>query len=133
MRFCLPFTRTNPYQADVAGLVPECMFYGRRDELAAVLDRNGACYLYGGRQLGKSAILRHAERTFNTVDGQKAIYLDLKGAQIGMPRPPEAVWEALWKPLTDAGIVPPKCPDTASPTPSATPLRTGFRYRDAGC
>lgn len=101
----LPFVTSNPYHLDVSGLVPETMFFGRRAELAAIMDRHGTCFLYGGRQLGKSATLRMAARSFNTVENHVALYLDLKGAQVGMPHPPEAVFEALWGPLRNAGIV----------------------------
>lgn len=105
MGLVLPFTTTNPYHLDVSGLVPETMFFGRRAERDAIMDRYGTSHLYGGRQLGKSALLRHVERAFNATPNQVAIYVDLKGAQIGMPRPPEAVFDILWGPLVNHGIV----------------------------
>lgn len=105
MGLVLPFTTTNPYHLDVSGLVPETMFFGRRAERDAIMDRYGTSHLYGGRQLGKSALLRHVERAFNATPNQVAIYVDLKGAQVGMPRPPQAVFDVLWGPLAHHGIV----------------------------
>src|SRR5690606_18679400 len=61
---CLPFTWSDPY-VTTASIVPAELFYGRRDELRKVVDPRGACFVYGGRQLGKTALLRHAERTFS--------------------------------------------------------------------
>lgn len=47
----------NPYTPDAKGDVPKEMFYGRKKDLASVRDLTGACVIFGGRQLGKSAIL----------------------------------------------------------------------------
>lgn len=122
MGLVLPFTTTNPYHLDVSGLVPETMFFGRRAERDAVMDRYGTSHLYGGRQLGKSALLRHVERAFNTTPNQVAIYVDLKGAQIGMPRPPEAVFDVLWAPLANHGIVEGELPAANVPDAVATAI-----------
>ena len=55
----LPFATINPYTPNSAGNVPPEMFVGRNDMMRALLDfgGNGSCVVYGGRQLGKSALL----------------------------------------------------------------------------
>ena len=47
----------NPYTPDVAGAVPSEMFYGREEDKKNILDFYGPSIIYGGRQLGKSALL----------------------------------------------------------------------------
>ncbi len=54
---CLAGAPYNPYTPDVAGAVPTEMFFGRKESMASVRSSDGACILYGGRQLGKSALL----------------------------------------------------------------------------
>ena len=74
MAITLPFASSAPFTPDVAGLVPVEMFYGRTEELDQVLDMMGSCIVYGGRQLGKSALLRAAARKFNEGQHREAIY-----------------------------------------------------------
>lgn len=57
----------NPYTPDVAGAVPPEMFYGREEDKKKILDMYGSCIIYGGRQLGKSALLRQIA-TLDTPD-----------------------------------------------------------------
>jgi hypothetical protein len=52
----LPYTTINPYQP--TGPVQPELFYGREDDLQALEEPSGPCIVYGGRQLGKSALLR---------------------------------------------------------------------------
>lgn len=47
----------NPYTPDVAGAVPREMFFGRENDKNSVFAPTGSCIIYGGRQLGKSALL----------------------------------------------------------------------------
>ena len=54
---CLAGAPYNPYTPDVAGAVPTEMFFGRKESMTSVRSADGACILYGGRQLGKSALL----------------------------------------------------------------------------
>lgn len=60
----LPFTTYNPF-SDGSGAIPDEMFFGRENELADILDLNGTCFVYGGRQLGKTALLQRACSRFN--------------------------------------------------------------------
>lgn len=52
----------NPYTPGVAGAVPKEMFFGREQDRSALLDANGPCLIYGGRQLGKSALLQQIHK-----------------------------------------------------------------------
>lgn len=91
-----PFAWTNPYVPNVQGRVPLELFYGRSEEVAKVLDPSGPTFVYGGRQLGKSALLRRSaaqieEREANAV----GIYIDMNYHSVGSARPPERVWELI--------------------------------------
>lgn len=55
----------NPYTPDVAGAVPREMFFGREKDRKGVLAVDGPCIIYGGRQLGKSALLEQIFRYHN--------------------------------------------------------------------
>lgn len=54
---CLAGSPLNPYTPDARGDVPEEMFYGRKKDIDSVRASSGACVIFGGRQLGKSALL----------------------------------------------------------------------------
>lgn len=60
LKCTLPFTKYQPFAID-GGFVADEMFCGRARELATIKDPNGACVVYGGRQLGKTALLQRAE------------------------------------------------------------------------
>lgn len=101
----LPFSAGNPYLPP-SGDCPVEMFYGRSTQVAAVQARDGTCLVYGGRQLGKSALLRTAQREFNRVPSHVAIYVDLK-APVEATHKADAVWAELVSKLTQAGIMQP--------------------------
>lgn len=62
-----------------AGTVADEMFVGRLAERKSLCDPNGTCLVYGGRQLGKTALLRRVESINNkTADQRYAIYVDIK-------------------------------------------------------
>jgi hypothetical protein len=54
----LPFAYTQPYQEKGENVPDEC-FVGRSKEVNSLLSKDGACIVFGGRQLGKTATLRH--------------------------------------------------------------------------
>jgi hypothetical protein len=64
----LPFTFTQPYQLK-GELVPKETFVGRETEVRSLIDRDGACIVFGGRQLGKSATLRHLVTNYHDPAG----------------------------------------------------------------
>ncbi|WP_436399413.1 hypothetical protein [Roseobacter sp. S98] len=61
----MPYGRIEPYETN-AGALPEEMFFGREDEIERIMsfDYEG-CLVYGGRQLGKSALLAHVEKLYH--------------------------------------------------------------------
>lgn len=101
----LPFSFSSPYDA-TAGLVPPEMFYGRGAELDAVRGPNGRCFIYGGRQLGKTALLKRAEQSFHSPSsGHYAKWIDLRAEGIGVSRAASEVWITLHEKLKEMGVL----------------------------
>lgn len=89
----LPFTFLEPYKT-AAGEVPPEMFYGRVRERESIIDPEGSCLIYGGRQLGKTVLLKYVHRTFHGTDaGRNAIFLDIK--EIGRKQLLDKIWHLL--------------------------------------
>ena len=113
-RCALPFTFLEPY-AVTAGVVPPEMFYGREGERQQIMDPMGSCFIYGGRQLGKTALLRDVEQTFNRpASGHIGLWLDLKTYGIGIDRPIDELWNRLGMELKRLNLVPQNTPSHAS-------------------
>lgn len=109
MHVCLPFSGSTPYTPFALGDVPREMFYGRRDELRLVQDPNGPLFVYGGRQLGKSALLKTAMSEYNKIDEHHvSLYLDLKAEGIGEWHRSDDLWRVLLPRLQGAGVIDPK-------------------------
>ena len=73
----LPYTAYQPFVRD-GGATADEMFCGRVKELASIKDKNGACVVYGGRQLGKTALLERAESLCHKPkEGMYAIYCNV--------------------------------------------------------
>lgn len=96
----LPFTCFSHYTV-VAGNVPDEVFVGRADELTQLTNRAGSLFVYGGRQLGKSALLRKIQRDFNTVAEQHAIFIDLNAHGIGTWSESRKLWQVLYNELAN--------------------------------
>lgn len=110
----LPFAYSSPYDP-TAGLVPPEMFYGRGAELEAVRGPNGQCFIYGGRQLGKTALLKRAEQSFNSPGkGLYARWVDLRAEGIGSSLKSSEIWLTLHERFREMGIIDAKVP---APTP----------------
>ena len=61
----LPFGRFEPYTT-AAGRLPSEMFFGRDQEISQIFRKEvDGCLVYGGRQLGKSALLGHVEELYH--------------------------------------------------------------------
>ncbi|MDR1857095.1 MAG: hypothetical protein LBR22_08080 [Desulfovibrio sp.] len=56
---------SNPYTPNAGGAVPREMFFGRQQDIEALWDPYGPCIVYGGRQLGKSALLLQVKERFD--------------------------------------------------------------------
>ncbi len=75
LRVALAFSFSSPYAP--TGSVPQEMFFGRGRMLDSILDfeGSGSSVVFGGRQLGKTALLHRARREFHApARGQIAIY-----------------------------------------------------------
>ena len=106
MSLVLPFVSLNPYTPFNSGEVPEEMFFGRKVESREVREPRGTSFVYGGRQLGKSALLMDAQRRFDDHSGvRKAIYVDLRAAGVGSAKGSSAVWQLLAARLSDSGVL----------------------------
>ncbi|MBC7227472.1 MAG: hypothetical protein H5T61_09575 [Thermoflexales bacterium] len=96
----LPYTSLNPYVPFAAGSVPPEMFVGRKEAIAKLLDPLGPAIVYGGRQLGKSALLRQVWREFHDGSRNFAILEDIKS--VGDPRSGHDYERAFWGRLVEA-------------------------------
>lgn len=77
LKCTLPFTRYQPFVRD-GGATADEMFCGRESELNSITDMNGATVVYGGRQLGKTALLQRAQSLCNKPDAkQYAVYVSI--------------------------------------------------------
>lgn len=99
MQILLPFATTNPYVPQAEGNVPSEMFYGRATELSGLLSRGGTSLVYGGRQLGKSALLRAAQRRHTNNGTGIAVVVSTQPAQQA-----EEIWDLLRSALESKGI-----------------------------
>ena len=104
-RCTLPYSSIAPY-ATTSGLVPPELFYGRERDRQAIMDISGACFIYGGRQLGKTALLRRVERDFHrSRETHVAKWIDLKVNEIGYARGPSYIWPLLERDLGALGVI----------------------------
>lgn len=77
LKCTLPYSSYQPFVQD-SGSTADEMFCGRTMELARIIDSNGACVVYGGRQLGKTALLQRAEsRCMNPESKSYAVYVSI--------------------------------------------------------
>ena len=105
----LPFTWARPYITKGEN-VPSEMFVGRRSETTALMDPDGSCIVFGGRQLGKSALLRHVRRENHDPENSiYVIYLDVddlgtdsQGHDAMMP----AFWRRVYDELVRCRAIP---------------------------
>lgn len=77
LQAALPFARVQPYTS--RGVLAPEMFIGRSEELDKIRDMTGPVFVYGGRQLGKSALLRQVKNLeHNPALLSYAFFIDLK-------------------------------------------------------
>lgn len=97
-----PFGYVQPYTTD-PGSIPKEMFFGRKEEIAKIYARSAdGCLVYGGRQLGKSALLNHVRKIYHApADGQMVCYRSCDS--LGLDSEPAAyVWRIMAQELVDA-------------------------------
>lgn len=94
----LPFTYFMPYMT-MASLLPSEMFFGRSREIAALetmSSSEGSCFVYGGRQIGKTVLLKQVQKRVHDPEQERiAKYIDLKLHGFGQTRSPESIWAFL--------------------------------------
>lgn len=79
MALAMPFSYAQPYVADSILTMPPEIFIGRKDELLRIEQANGVNLIYGGRQLGKSALFKKARLDLDGKDGSRAVLVDIAG------------------------------------------------------
>lgn len=80
MDIVMPFTYYQPYVSSSVKLMPPEIFMGRKNELHKIESADGVNIVYGGRQLGKSALLQRAQRDINFDEsGDRAVLVTIKG------------------------------------------------------
>ncbi|HHU17772.1 MAG TPA: hypothetical protein GXZ70_06110, partial [Clostridiales bacterium] len=81
-----------PYRS--FGIIPRELFKGRRNELKELSKPEGSCIVYGGRQFGKSVLLRMVEKENHRPEiGNYALYEDIKS--LGDPQAYRSIGE-IW-------------------------------------
>ena len=75
-----PFGYYQPYVWESANVMPPEIFMGRKQELERIKSPTGVNIVYGGRQLGKSALLKKAKEDIDwDENGNRAVLVDIKG------------------------------------------------------
>ena len=107
------FAFSQPFDPDAAEVPPE-MFFGRTDARKAILAMSGDTthFLYGGRRLGKTALLSAIAREYRTAQRDEpkelVLLINLKGSGIGENRPTEDLWALFAEYLTEHRILQPQ-------------------------
>lgn len=100
----LALSSGKPYSSTASYVASE-MFFGRESEYKDILSRDGTNLVFGGRQLGKSVLLREIERReHNEQTGSIVRWIDLKNEQIGTILPPSDIWKVIGESLFKAGV-----------------------------
>ncbi|MFE7129271.1 hypothetical protein ACFVIM_00220 [Streptomyces sp. NPDC057638] len=129
-RVLAPFAATNPYRPDANESVPSEMFYGRQQELNDITSTTGAHLVYGGRQLGKSALLRAAARRFETTLGHVALYIPLP-TTLGLGQKTDELWDMISRELDRKNIAPPQQTRRGTAQQRVTAAITGWLDDDS--
>lgn len=80
MAVVMPFAADKLYQPNSGQDMPPELFIGRKNELEQIKAASGVNIVYGGRQLGKTALLRKAQKDIDCDEnGDRAIWVDIKG------------------------------------------------------
>jgi hypothetical protein len=94
----LKITRISPYQTR-GGVTRSSVFFGREQLLARVINREPGNYLLvGGRQLGKTSLMKAIERCFESHPRVRCLYLSMRDHRLA-PRLAQAASLPLETPL----------------------------------
>ncbi|MFF2524216.1 hypothetical protein [Streptomyces liangshanensis] len=129
MRVLLPFSAVNPYVSEKRGRVAEEMFFGRLEELGSVQNPVGNQVVFGGRGLGKSALLKEAGRKFTEQAPMAHISmaLSLDSTYNGTSAQSSAVWNLMGRRLLEEDALPLPKRVRADATLSYDNVLTGIR------
>lgn len=95
-RTTLPFCFVQPYMMKGAN-VPSEIFVGRDEEVESIKNPDGSCIIYGGRQLGKSALLRHFCNTFHDPSEETYVaYVEIDSLGLE-PQTHEQMRDVFWR------------------------------------
>ncbi len=96
----MPFAYCQPYVWSSNDTVPPEIFMGRKDELEKIESPSGVNIVYGGRQLGKSALLKKAKMDIDSDENDdRAVLIDIKGCDY------KSAARKIGHELFDAGIL----------------------------
>lgn len=80
MAIIMPFASYQPYIDKSADVMPPEIFMGRKIELEKIESPTGVNIVYGGRQLGKTALLRMAKKDIDrNENGDRAVIVNVWG------------------------------------------------------
>lgn len=80
MSVVMPFASYQPYIDKSSTVMPQEIFFGRKLELEKIESPTGVNIVYGGRQLGKTALLRMAKKDIDhNENGDRAIIVNAWG------------------------------------------------------
>lgn len=81
MSVMMPFSYYQPYIWDSSKVMTPEIFMGRKEELEKIESPIGVNIVYGGRQLGKSALLKKAKMEIDhDENNNRAVFIEIKGA-----------------------------------------------------
>lgn len=105
-RITFPFTYVKPY-VTAASVLPKEMFFGRKKILEGLYNPHGPCIIYGGRQLGKTVILKKLEKEYNKINEDIYVtYFDLKQKGLGeINKETSHIWSMLGESLHNSKII----------------------------
>ena len=75
----MPFAYNQPFCPKPNADMPPELFTGRKAELEQIELYNGVNLVYGGRQLGKSSLLKMAANEIDGNENQRAVVISIKG------------------------------------------------------
>ncbi len=75
----MPFAYNQPFCPKANVDIPAELFTGRQAELELIKSYSGANLIYGGRQLGKSSLLKMAAYEIDGNEYQRAVVISIKG------------------------------------------------------
>jgi hypothetical protein len=117
MECATPFSYAQPFVSS-GGSVPPEMFFGRESQKDGLISMGAPYLVYGGRQLGKTVLLREVERLFNTEKDHVAVWIDLDSFGLGSSQPLDHFWTVLADRLRRENVLP-QPPENAEEDSSA--------------